>query len=408
MSRRSQKLMFPNGRGETLAGRLELPAGEPTAFALFAHCFTCSKDVAAASRISAALAGLGFGVLRFDFTGLGNSEGDFANTNFSSNVEDLVAAADQLRSSHDAPVLLIGHSLGGAAVLAAAPRVPEARGVVTIGAPSEPGHVEKLLATRRSEIESEGCAVVALAGREFRIKKQFLDDIRQSELAPRLRNLRKALLVLHSPIDDIVGIDHARRIFEAAIHPKSFVSLDTADHLLTRREDSSYVAAIISAWSSRFLEAGAPEATGEQSEPRGTVLVTERGPLYAQRIVAGPHILSADEPGDVGGGDTGPTPYDLLLAALGSCTTMTLRMYANRKGWPLERVSVRLTHEKVHAEDCKECETREGRVDRIERRIELRGELDEEQRKRLLEIADRCPVHRTLEGEIVVRTSLVD
>ncbi len=398
---------FPGSLGATLAARLDLPPVKPAAFALFAHCFTCSKDTLAASRISAALTGRGIAVLRFDFTGLGGSEGDFANTNFSSNLTDLVAAASWLREHHEAPRLLIGHSLGGAAVLAAAPQIPEATALATIGAPFEPAHVKHLLAPTLSEIETAGEATVELAGRTFRIKKQFLDDIVGRNSREAIGNLRKALLIFHSPRDTTVSIDNAAQIFAAAKHPKSFVSLDDADHLLTRKEDASYVAAVLAAWASRYIGAPLTEARPIRADEPGIVTVAEtRAGKFGQEITAGKHRLFADEPVSAGGTDTGPSPYDLLLAGLGACTAMTVRMYADLKQLPLDRVTVRLRHEKVHAQDCAECETREGKIDRIGRELELAGRLDETQRARLLEIANKCPVHRTLHSEVWIPTRL--
>jgi putative redox protein len=406
MTVKSEKLTFPGSHGHSLAARLDRPEVEPTAYALFAHCFTCGKDVFAAQRIATTLAERGIAVLRFDFTGLGHSDGEFANTNFSSNVADLVAAADHLRREYAAPRLLIGHSLGGAAVIAAAPKVPEARAVATIAAPADPEHVGKLFTAERAAIESEGEAEVDLAGRKFRIRKQFLDDIQAQSLDDALRGLRKALMVFHGPRDAIVGIDNATHIFTAAKHPKSFVSLDDADHLLSRKADASYVAQVLSAWAARYIEVPSVERRTEGPPAmEGGVVVQETGDgRFTNAVVAGRHHLRADEPVEVGGTDTGPSPYDYLLAGLGACSAMTLRLYAERKGWPLERVTVRLTHDKVHAEDCADCETREGKVDMIKRRIAIGGELDETQRKRLLEIADKCPVHRTLTGKVRIHT----
>ena len=400
---RSERLDFPGSHGARLAARLDLPTGEPRAGALFAHCFTCSKDLAAASRVSRGLAERGVAVLRFDFTGLGHSEGEFASTDFSSNVEDLVCAADALRDRGLAPEILIGHSLGGAAVIAAASRIPDAVGIATIGAPASPDHLRHLLADAVEQIEEEGEAEVELAGRSFRIRSGFLEDISAHHLERSLGSLDRALLVLHAPRDEVVGIDNASRIFLAARHPKSFISLDDADHLLSRRSDASYAAGVIAAWAERYLSA--PVASQLPRAESGEVVVRESGDgPYAQTIAMGSHGMLADEPRSVGGHDSGPTPYDLLLASLGACTSMTLRMYAQRKDLPLEQVEVRLRHQKLHARDCEECETRDGRIDHIAREIELSGPLAAAERARLFEIADRCPVHRTLESELWIET----
>jgi putative redox protein len=400
---RSERFSFPNTKGDQLAATLDLPLGVPDTYALFAHCFTCGKDILAAKRIAERLAGAGIAVLRFDFTGLGSSEGDFANTHFSSNVDDLVAAADHLRATRGVPGILIGHSLGGAAVLAAAERIPDARAVVTIAAPFDPGHVTGLFKEQVASIREQGEVEVALAGRPFRIRREFLDDVAERRLHDHVANLRKALLVFHSPTDDIVSIDNASRIFLAAKHPKSFVSLAGADHLLSQKRDAIYVADVIAAWAERYLDKPA-EAVKAEGEP-GVVLVRETGVgKFQQEIVSGAHRFLADEPVAVGGLDSGPSPYNLLLAALGACTAMTVRLYADHKKLPLERVSVRLTHNKIHAQDCEDCETKEGMLDRIDRNITLEGPLDVDQRKRLIEIANKCPVHRTLESEIDTRT----
>lgn len=403
----SLRIRFPNRRGDELAARLELPSTRPRGHAIFAHCFTCSKDSAAAVRIARALCARGFAILRFDFTGLGQSEGEFAQTTFSTNVADLVAAADWLRAEHQAPTLLLGHSLGGAAVLSAAPDIPEVRAVATLAAPSEPAHVKHLLAGDVDAIERDGSAEVQLAGRGFRIGKDLLDDLDGQRLSARIRQLDAALLVLHSPQDTIVGIDNARAIYEAARHPKSFLTLDGADHLLTNAADADYVADVVSAWASRYLDPDESEVAPEHTEA-GEVVVVERDGGLTQEVRAGRHALLADEPTSVAGGsDLGPTPYDYLLAGLGACTSMTLRMYARHKGLPLEGVRVSLTHDRIHAEDCEDCEKTSGQIDRIRRTIELEGDLDDDIRQRLLEIADRCPVHRTLENEKKIETKLV-
>jgi len=383
---------------EPLAAVLHRPPGPLRGVALFAHCFTCSKDLRAVRTISASLASCGVATLRFDFTGLGESAGDFSETTFSTNLEDLVAAADWLREHLAAPTLLIGHSLGGAAVLAAAHRIDEVKAVATIGAPVDPEHVAELFTPERAAIEAEGQAEVTLAGRTFIIKKAFLDDLAEHCSAERIGALKRALLVFHSPQDNTVGVDNARRIYEAARHPKSFISLDGADHLLTKPADARYVGETIAAWASRYVE---PE---EKQVERGLVEVETRKGFWSH-VQAGPHGFVADEPPKVKGTDEGPTPYDLLLAALGTCTTMTLRMYADRKELPLERVKVTLSHERIHADDCESCESEKGYIALLRRTIELEGDLTEGQRERMMEIADKCPVHRTLKGEIVIETS---
>ncbi len=405
---RSEHLKFPGAQGQELAARLDSPVTTPAAYALFAHCFTCSKDLKAAGWISRALVEREIAVLRFDFTGIGESEGDFAGTDFHSNLDDLVAAADFLRREREAPRLLVGHSLGGCAVLAAAERVPEALAVATIGAPSDTEHLRQTLFHLSPELEVRGEAEVRLGGRVFRISRQFVDDLEEDHLRGVLERLHRALLIFHSPVDNIVGVDHARRLFDMAKHPKSFVSLDTADHLITNERDARYIGEVLAVWSSRYLEGVQREVKTEmQAGRRGEVLVVGGATGLAQEIVAHRHRLTADEPQEVGGTDTGPTPYDLLLAALGACTSMTLRVYANHKKLPLEGVRVRLRHGKIHAEDCARCETKEGKLDHVEREIEVLGELTEEQRQRLLEIADKCPVHRTLTSEIEISSRLV-
>lgn len=389
--------------GVTLSGALETPEAEPRCYALFAHCFTCGKDVAAASRIARTLTEEGIAVLRFDFTGLGNSDGDFANTNFTSNVQDLIAACDFLRADYEAPQLLIGHSLGGAAVLAMGATIPEVRGVVTIGAPHRADHVAHGFAADLEAIRRDGEAEVSLAGRSFRIKQQFIDDI-EGYASEDLGKLRKALLVMHSPLDSTVNISEAEKIYREARHPKSFISLDDADHLLSRKTDAVYAASALASWASRYLE-----PLAESPRPKvasGEIHVVEKNHKFTLNVFSDSHHWLADEPRSAGGDDTGPDPYEHLLAALGSCTAMTLRMYAQHKSIPLEHVSVTLRHSRDYAADCEGCDESPSKIDILERQIHLRGELSDAQRDRLLEIADRCPVHRTLENDLVVRTVL--
>jgi len=398
----AERFDFRNPRGERLSALLDRPATTPRAYALFAHCFTCGKDIRAARRIAEALTDLGIAVVRFDFTGLGGSEGEFANTTFSSNVADLIAAADHLRAIGRAPALLIGHSLGGAAVLAAAGEIAEARAVVTIAAPSDPSHVTGLFHHRIPAINDRGEVDVTLAGRTFRIRREFIEDVAEQRLDKRIANLRKALLIFHSPTDDIVGVDNASHIFMAAKHPKSFVSLAGADHLLSKPSDATYVAHVIAAWAERYLDISRPKrAAGDV----GAVVVSETGEgKFQQEVTVGAHRFLADEPLKAGGLDSGPSPYDLLLAALGACTAMTMRLYAEHKSLPLRHVSVTLNHAKIHAADCGDCETKEGKIDRIDRLITLTGDLDHHQRAALMRIADKCPVHRTLHSEIKIHT----
>jgi len=403
---KTERLEFSGHDGSTLAARLDMPAGTPAAYALFAHCFTCSKDIPAARRISQRLASLGIAVFRFDFTGLGHSSGEFENTGFSSNIEDLSLAANYLRDNLQAPQLLIGHSLGGAAILAAAGTVPEAKAVVTIGAPAEPKHVAHIFSQQLDVIERDGQADVQLGGRTFTIKQKFLEDISQANLAQQLGSLKKALLVLHAPLDETVELDNAARIFQMAKHPKSFITLDSADHLLTQPGDANYAAELIATWAQRYIDVELlPEAV---NAPEGIVRVSEADPTgFTQDISAAGHHLVADEPASYGGDFLGPTPYQLVSAGLGACTSMTLRMYAKRKNIPLEHVQVDISHNKIHAEDCASCDQTQGKVDQFGREITLIGDLNDADRQRLLEIADRCPVHKTLEGEIEIVTKLI-
>ena len=396
------RLTFTGHDGAELAARLDMPDGPHLATALFAHCFTCSKDIPAARRISARLAGAGIAVLRFDFTGLGHSGGEFENTTFSSNIEDLSLAAAALEEKGMAPGLLIGHSLGGAAVLRVAGDLPSVRAVTTIGAPFDPGHVTHNFAGALDAIRKNGWAEVDLGGRPIRIGHRFVEDVGAAALAPAIAKLGKALLVLHAPLDDVVGIDNASEIFRAAKHPKSFVTLGDADHLVTRPEDAEYAAEVIAAWAARYLDLRPPAPP--PGAPEGIVRVSEADPAgFLQDIQSGPrHHVVADEPPAYGGTDRGMSPYGFLSAGLGACTSMTIRMYARRKEWPLDHVRVDVCHDKVHAQDAGGAHPE--KVDRFIRTVFLEGDLSDEQRARLLEIADRCPVHRTLEASSTIVT----
>ncbi|MGB3185147.1 MAG: alpha/beta fold hydrolase [Ornithinimicrobium sp.] len=423
----SGEFCFPGHRDADLRGRWDPPMGTITGYALFAHCFTCSSQTRAARRIAAELAGRGIGVLRFDFTGLGESGGAFADSTFSGNIGDLVAAAEWMEQQGKTPTLLVGHSLGGAAVLAAAERLPFVKAVATIGAPASPDHVAHLItevgdntseadngADPQSKHDSSGTMddagalfPVDIGGRPFTVRRDFLTDISKHRQAERIHNLGRHLLVLHSPTDAIVGIENARQIFETAKHPKSFMALDGADHLLSRAADAEFVASVIAAWAHRLFpepQQLASSTVDEQSDS-DTLTVTERDPeSLTQDMAVRSHTWVLDEPPGVGD-DLGPTPYDALLGALGACTAMTMRMYARRKGWGVGTSTVRLTHNRIHATDCAECVTTSGMVDQIHRVITLDPSLTPEQHDALLKIADKCPVHRTLTHEVVITTS---
>lgn len=399
------KLQFKNAEGLSLSARLEQPVDKrPLAYAIFAHCFTCTKNLIAVTNISRALTAKGIAVLRFDFTGLGESEGDFADTNFSSNVQDLVYAADHLAEHYEAPKIIIGHSLGGAAVLMAAGRIPSIEAVATVGAPADPPHVKHLFQNSLEEIESTGEAVVSLSGRPFKIKKQFIDDLEETDLALRLKALKKPLLILHSPQDDTVDISNAEQIYINSMHPKSFISLDGADHLLSRKEDSLYVGSMIASWAERYVELSAekPDLTTD----RQVVVRNERDKGFLSEVMANGHYLMADEPKEIGGTDLAGTPYDLLMAALGACTAITIRMYTNHKGIDLEEVKVHMTREKRHAADADNTDDPKSLMEFIDLDLELHGNLSEEDRQGILRIAHKCPVHKTLVNGVTVKANL--
>lgn len=403
---RSEKIVFKNRDGQQLAGRLELPVDRNAHnYVLFAHCFTCTKNLLAIKNISRSLTQSGFGVFRFDFTGLGESEGEFEDTNFSGNVEDLIAAAEFMAQKYQGPTVLVGHSLGGAAVIYAAEKIPSIRALATIGAPSSPEHVTHLLESSLDEIETAGVASVNLGGRIFTIKKQFLDDLRQDRMEDIVRSLRKPIAILHSPQDDTVGIVNAEMIYRAAFHPKSFISLDGADHLLSDKDDSLYAGSIIASWASRYVTLPADPILKTQHQVMASL---NKDDGFTTHLKAGNHYMLADEPLSFGGLDYGPSPYELLSASLSACTAMTLHMYAKRKSWPLEDVEVHTSYSKDHAQDCEDCESPSAKIDTFTRAIKILGDLDQTQRSRLLEIADKCPVHKTLHSKTQVLTSAIE
>ena len=399
-----QRLEFDGHSGAKLSARLDLPSGQVRAYALFAHCFTCGKDTLAARRIAGQLASHGIAVMRFDFTGLGSSDGEFGSTNFSSNIEDLVLAADYLTKNYAAPSILIGHSLGGSAVLAAASKIPAAKAIVTLGAPADTAHVLHNLGEGLKQVETEGAATISIAGRPFNIQKHFIEDVRETKLLEAVRNLKRPLLVMHAPLDATVGIENASSIFDAAQHPKSFVSLDQADHLISKPADSEFAATVIAGWVSRYITADEAEASANG----GIVSVETGGGKFQNRILSGSHQLIADEPNSMGGLNSGPSPYDFLSIALAACTSMTLRMYGERKNYNFGRISVRVEHDKIHAQDCETCSDQHiekgGRIDHFQRIITIDSDLPEDVRARIVQIADMCPVHRTLESSSSVAT----
>jgi len=400
------KLTFKNRNGLDLAAHLYSPLDQtPRFYAVFAHCFTCSQNFSAVRRISTSLSQQGIAVLSFDFTGLGRSDGEFEESTFSSNITDLLDASEFLDKEYEAPKMLVGHSLGGAAVLYASFDLPNIEAVATIGAPAFPGHVKHLFQESLANIEELGSAEVKIGGRPFRISKQFIEDLEQKPLEKMLKKLKKSLLIIHSPQDEIVGIQNAADLYSASMHPKSFISLNGSDHMISKEEDSEYVGEVIASWSKRYVSIDRKE--GQLYDTEGNqVKVRLSGPGFTTEIKTPYHHMIADEPLEVGGDNLGPNPYDFLMASLGSCTAMTLKMYADRKKWSLKEVTVFLNHDKVHLNDSKNSSEKESKVSRFTRLINLEGDLDEDQRQRLIEISHRCPVHRTLEEDIVIQTLL--
>ncbi|MCB7479989.1 bifunctional alpha/beta hydrolase/OsmC family protein [Christiangramia sediminis] len=399
------EVSFKNSDSKELKGVLELPTNtQPANFILFAHCFTCNKNFHAPSNISKSLASKGYGILRFDFTGLGDSEGEFEDTNFSSNVDDLLAAAEFLEREYKAPSMIIGHSLGGAAALFASKKLESVKCMVTINAPSNLSHVQKHFESSLEEIEKEGFANIKIGGRSFKIKKQFINDLKKNQDASALKDIKKSLLIMHSPQDEIVSIDHAEELYKAAWHPKSFVSLDGADHMLSTKADSEYVGTVISAWASKYIK----EPKTPELETDHEVMANLGASGFTTQIIAGNHHLIADEPVKVGGSDLGPNPYELVSSGLAACTSMTIQMYARRKEWEISNVETHVSYSKKHAEDCENCENDMAKIDSFEREISIKGDLDKTQLERLMEIADKCPVHKTLSSKAQIITKLID
>ncbi|MCH4822844.1 alpha/beta fold hydrolase [Gramella lutea] len=400
-----KNVSFENSDSKSLKGVLELPFNEnPENFVLFAHCFTCNKNFHAPSNISKSLASKGYGVLRFDFTGLGDSEGDFEDTNFTGNVNDLVAAAKFLEKEYSAPTLIIGHSLGGAAALFAALKIDSVQAIVTINAPSNLSHVQKHFESNLDEIENEGSANIKIGGRSFKIKKHFIEDLKRNEDSKALGEIRKPLLIMHSPQDEIVSIKHAEELYQSAWHPKSFITLNGADHMLSNKSDSEYAGTVISAWASKYIS----EREASELDTDHQVMANLGSEGFTTQIIAGKHHFVADEPVKVGGNDLGPDPYELISSGLAACTSMTIQMYARRKKWPLVNVETHVSYSKKHADDCENCENDMAKIDNFEREISLHGDLDKEQINKLLEIADKCPVHKTLSSKAQIHTKLTE
>ncbi len=407
---KTEKLSIQNRSGEALAAKLFFPInGTYQQIAIFAHCFTCSSSLAVVRNISTKLTTKGIAVLSFDFTGLGRSEGEFSDTNFSHNISDIIDTSEFLTKHYQEPTILIGHSLGGAAVIKAANQLPNIKAVVALAAPSYAEHVAQHLVGQKEAIETEGSGTVSIGGRPFVIKKQFIDDLEKHNVIEEVKILKRPLLILHSPQDRIVAIEHASNLYQNAFHPKSFVSLDGADHLVSNKKDALYVADVIGAWVSRYVSLMQEKTTEVQKDTKGeqVLVYLNNEDNLTNHVYTEKHHLVADEPVSFGGDDLGPSPYELLNAAVGSCTVLTLKLYAQRKKWDLQEVFVYLTYAKKHAQELDLELENMGKLDSIVKKIKLVGNLDATQRARLLEIASRCPVHKTVSNKVYFKSELI-
>ena len=403
---KSEKLEIVNKKGVKLQAYLELPANQhPNFYAVFAHCFSCNSTLSAVKNITRALTNFGFGVVRFDFTGLGKSEGEFADSHFSANVDDLIAVSDFMQETYETPTLLIGHSLGGAAVIVAASKLESIKAVATIGAPAHVDHVTQHFSHQLDEVKVKGEVEVNIGGRPFKINQEFVDDFAKTDLPAITEKLRKPILIMHSPVDTIVGIDN-QQLYLKAKHPKSFISLDHADHLLTENRDSSYVGNMIGAWVQPYF----PDRENVMLSPEGEQLVGHLNLLednFTTNIQTKNHAFVADEPASVGGDDFGPSPYEYLNAGLAACTAMTLKLYSERKKWDLQQVFVYLSHSKKHSDELEVDIEKPGYLDHISKKLRLVGNLEDQQKQRLMEIASKCPVHKTLSSEVLIETKII-
>lgn len=398
-----------NRKGHELHALLELPANQkPIRYAIFAHCFTCSSSLEAVRNISRALTNFGFGVVRFDFTGLGRSDGEFSESHFSSNVSDLLDVHLYIKEMYMAPSLLVGHSLGGAACIVAASKLNDIKAIASIGAPSDIEYVKSHLFSHQLEqVKNLGEIEINIGGRPFKIDKEFVEDFGKTDLLEVTKNLKKPLLIMHSPQDRIVKADHAHNLFVAAYHPKSFVSLDGADHLLTEKKDSVYTGNVIGAWVERYF----PEQENEMLSTEGEQLVAHLDLTkdnFTTQLQTNKHTFIADEPGSVGGDDFGPSPYEYLNASIATCTAMTLKLYAQRKKWDLKEVFVYISHARKHSDELMIDVEKPGYLDQISKRLKFVGDLDDKQKQRLKEIASKCPVHKTVASEVIFDTKIIE